>query len=63
MYICLSLVWACVKMIVTDLAVIKVTNAGFQLIERAPGVPVEQIIELTGAPLIVEGNIPEMILD
>jgi len=54
---------ACVKMIVTDLAVIKVTPAGFQLIERAPGVPVEQIVELTGAPLIVEGNIPEMKLD
>jgi 3-oxoacid CoA-transferase B subunit len=54
---------ACVKMIVTDLAVIKVTPAGFQLIERAPGVPVEQIVELTGAPLMVEGNIPEMKLD
>ena len=50
----------CVKMIVTDLAVIKVTKKGFKLLERAPGVSVEEIVEKTAAPLIIEGEIPEM---
>lgn len=50
----------CVKMIVTDLAVIKVTDKGFKLLERAPGVSVEEIVEKTAAPLIIEGEIPEM---
>lgn len=50
----------CVKRIVSDLAVIDVTENGFKLIERAPGVTEEQIIKATAAPLIVEGEIPEM---
>jgi len=50
----------CVKKIVTDLAVIDVTANGFKLIERAPGVSVEEIIEKTEGKLIVEGEIPEM---
>ncbi len=50
----------CVTKIVTDLAVIEVTAKGFKLLERAPGVEVQEIIEKTGAPLIVEGEIPEM---
>ena len=50
----------CVKRIVTDLAVVDVTPNGFKLLERAPGVSVEEIVEKTGAPLIVEGEIPEM---
>ena len=50
----------CVKRIVTDLAVVDVTPNGFKLLERAPGVSVEEIVEKTGAPLIVEGDIPEM---
>ncbi len=50
----------CVKMIVTDLAVIKVTDKGFKLLERAPGVSVEEIVKKTAAPLIIEGEIPEM---
>ena len=50
----------CVKKIVTDLAVIDVTDNGFKLIERAPGVSVEEIMEKTEGKLIVEGNIPEM---
>ena len=41
-------------------AVIEVTDAGFKLLERAPGVSVEEIVEKTGAPLIIEGDIPEM---
>ncbi len=51
---------SCVKRIVTDLAVVDVTPQGFRLVERAPGVSVEDIIEKTEAPLLVEGEIPEM---
>lgn len=51
---------ACVKKIVTDLAVIEITAGGFRLLERAPGVSVEEIIAKTAAPLLVEGTIPEM---
>ncbi|MBT3208798.1 MAG: CoA transferase subunit B [Bacteroidetes bacterium] len=50
----------CVKKIVTDIAVLDVTPEGFKLIERAPGVSVEEIIEKTDGKLIVEGEIPEM---
>jgi 3-oxoacid CoA-transferase B subunit len=53
----------CVKRIVTDLAVIDITEQGFKLIERAPGVSTEEIVEKTGAPLIVEGTIPEINID
>ena len=52
----------CIKKIVTDLAVIDITLEGFKLIERAPGVSVEEIISATQANLIVDGDIPEMIL-
>src|ERR1700751_2500488 len=50
----------CVKKIVTELAVIEVTPAGFKLLERAPGVTVEEIKNATAGKLIVEGYIPEM---
>lgn len=50
----------CVKKIVTDLAVVDVTDQGFRLVERAPGVTVEEIVSKTGANLIVEGDVPEM---
>lgn len=50
----------CVKKIVTDLAVMDVTEDGFKLIERAPGVTVEEIIQATEGKLIVDGEIPEM---
>lgn len=51
----------CVRMIVTDLAVIYVDpEKGFILKERAPGVSVEEIVEKTAAPILVEGDIPEM---
>ena len=52
----------CVKRIVTELAVVDVTPQGFKLIERAPGVSVEHIVNSTAANLIVEGDIPEMVL-
>jgi 3-oxoacid CoA-transferase subunit B len=50
----------CVKRIVTELAVLDITPAGFKLIERAPGVTVEEIKNKTTGRLIVEGEIPEM---
>lgn len=52
----------CVKKIVTNLAVLEVTNEGFKLLERAPGVSVEEIQDATQGELIVKGDIPEMIL-
>jgi 3-oxoacid CoA-transferase subunit B len=51
---------ACVKKIVTDLAVLEVTEEGFLLLERAPGVSVEEIKQATAGRLIVEGDIPEV---
>ena len=50
----------CVKKIVTNMAVIEITPKGFKLLERAPGVSVEEIINATEGHLIVEGDIPEM---
>ncbi|MDF0706808.1 MAG: CoA transferase subunit B [Bacteroidota bacterium] len=50
----------CVTTIVTNLAVLEVTADGFKLLERAPGVSVEEIKEATEGTLIVEGEIPEM---
>jgi 3-oxoacid CoA-transferase subunit B len=50
----------CVKKIVSDLAVLDVTPNGFKLIERAPGVTVEEIKSKTAGKLIIEGEIPEM---
>ena len=51
----------CVKKIVSDLAVLDVTDKGLKLLERAPGVSVEEIQSKTAGKLIVEGTIPEMI--
>lgn len=51
---------ACVKKVVTELAVLDITPDGFRLLERAPGVSVEEIIAKTAGRLIVEGEIPEM---
>jgi 3-oxoacid CoA-transferase subunit B len=54
---------ACVKKIVTDLAVLDILpKGGFRLLERAPGVSVEEIRNSTEGKLIIEGDIPEMIL-
>ena len=50
----------CVKKVVTELAVLEVTEKGFKLLERAPGISVEHIIASTEADLIIEGEIPEM---
>ena len=51
---------ACVKRIVSDLAVIDVVNGKFKLVERAPGVSVEEIIEKTEGELVIDGAVPEM---
>ena len=51
----------CVKKIVSDLGVFDVTPEGFKLIERAPGVSVEEIKAKTEGRLVVEGEVPEMV--
>jgi 3-oxoacid CoA-transferase subunit B len=50
----------CVKKVVTDLAVLDVTESGFKLLERAPGVSVQEIKSKTEGKLIVEGEIAEI---
>ncbi|WP_297796808.1 CoA transferase subunit B [uncultured Eudoraea sp.] len=50
----------CVKKIVTNLGVLEVTPDGFSLLERAPGVSVEEIKNATEGTLIIKGDIPEM---
>jgi 3-oxoacid CoA-transferase subunit B len=50
----------CVKKVVTDIAVLDITYKGFKLLERAPGVTVEEIAAKTLGTLIIEGDIPEM---
>jgi len=52
----------CVKKIVTNLAVLDVEDDHFRLVERAPGVSVEEIQNATEGTLVVEGDIPEMVL-
>lgn len=52
----------CVKKVVTELAVLSITTDGFHLLERAPGVSVEEIIAKTAGKLIVPDLVPEMIL-
>jgi len=50
----------CIKKVVTDLAVMEIKDGAFHLLERAPGISVEEIIEKTEGKLIVKGDIPEM---
>src|SRR5436305_4650080 len=50
----------CVKKVVTDLAVLDITDNGFKLLERAPGISVEEIKIKTAGKLIVEEQIPEI---
>ena len=51
----------CVKKVVTDLAVMDILpEGGFKLLERAPGVSIEEIQSATAGKLIIEGEIPEM---
>lgn len=53
----------CVKKVVTELAVLEIVPEGFKLLERAPGVSVEDIKNATEGNLIIEGEIPEMVID
>lgn len=52
----------CVKKVVTNLAVLEIEDGSFKLLERAPGVSVAEIVAATEGNLIVNGEIPEMIL-
>ena len=52
----------CVKRIVSNLAVLDVVKEGFKLIERAPGVSVEEIQDATEGSLIIENDVPEMVI-
>ena len=52
----------CVKKVVTDLAVLEIKDGKFHLIERAPGVSVEEIVAKTEGDLVVPDNVPEMVL-
>jgi len=53
----------CIKKVVTNLAVLNILDGAFHLIERAPGVSIENIKEATAGELVVEGDIPEMQID
>ena len=51
----------CVKKIVSDMAVLDILpGGGFKLLERAPGISVEQVKNATAGKLVIEGEIPEM---
>lgn len=50
----------CVKRVVTELAVLDVTPDGFKLVERAPGVSIEEIKNKTSGKLLIEEEVPEM---
>ena len=50
----------CVKKVVTNLAVMEITPQGFKLVERAPGVSVDEIKNATAGRLVIEGNVTEM---
>jgi 3-oxoacid CoA-transferase subunit B len=50
----------CVKKVVTELAVLDITAEGFLLLERAPGVSIEEIRAKTAGKLIIAGEVPEM---
>jgi 3-oxoacid CoA-transferase subunit B len=52
----------CITKVITDLALLEIEDGAFKLIERAPGVSVDEIREKTAGTLIVEGDIPEMAL-
>jgi len=51
---------SCIKKVLTDLAFIEIKAGKFHLLERAPGVSVEEIIKMTEGELVVSGNVPEM---
>jgi 3-oxoacid CoA-transferase subunit B len=52
----------CVKKVVTELAVLQIKEGAFHLLERAPGVSVEEIIAKTAGKLVVPAHVPEMVI-
>ena len=52
----------CVKKVVTELAVLEIKDGAFHLLERAPGVSVEEIIAKTAGKLVVPAHVPEMVI-
>lgn len=52
---------ACINKVITDLALLEIKGGAFYLLERAPGVSVDEIIAKTAGKLIVDGEIPEMV--
>lgn len=50
----------CVTKIVTNMAVLDIAEGNFRLLERAPGVSVQDIKNATEGNLIIDGEIPEM---
>jgi 3-oxoacid CoA-transferase subunit B len=52
----------CVKKVVTELAVLQIKEGAFHLLERAPGVSVEEIIAKTAGKLVVTAHVPEMVI-
>ena len=50
----------CIKKVLTDLAFIEIKGNKFHLLERAPGVSIEEIIKLTNGELVVPQHVPEM---
>ncbi|AXV66684.1 MULTISPECIES: 3-oxoacid CoA-transferase subunit B [Pseudoalteromonas] len=53
----------CINKVITDLALLEIKDGAFHLLERAPGVSVDEIIAKTQGKLIVSGEIPEMAFD
>lgn len=52
---------ACIKRVLTDLALLDIEGGTFILRERAPGVSVAEIAKLTAGPLVVPDDVPEMV--
>ena len=50
----------CVKKVITNLAVMEIKNNAFHLVERAPGVTVEEIVAATEGDLVIPDHVPEM---
>lgn len=53
----------CIQKVVTDLAVLEIKDGAFYLLERAPGVSVETIQQMTEGELVIQGDIPEIQID
>ena len=51
---------ACIQRVVTDLAYLEIRDAAFHLVERAPGVSVDEIAAKTAGKLVIPDHVPEM---